>query len=129
MLAYLFNDSGEAYDATQCRDELAENGHALVIPSEGVVGLSYTWPVAVTAKQGQLHNIRLSTAETFVHEFGTNKGERVFSDAVCALAVRYALDLGLEIDTPFAGFIESALALEAPPAAEELDWGNMSFDD
>lgn len=49
-----FDTTGDAYDATQC-DESIQKGDALVIESEGVVGLSWIWPVAVTVKAGQLH--------------------------------------------------------------------------
>lgn len=48
--------SGDAYDATQC-DESIANGDPLVIQDEGVVGLAWTWPVAVTVKAGELHSV------------------------------------------------------------------------
>jgi hypothetical protein len=49
-----FCSSGEAYDATQC-DENIKNGDLLVIESEGVIGIADTWPVAVTVAYGKLH--------------------------------------------------------------------------
>lgn len=51
-----FESSGDAYDATQC-DESIANGDPLVIQDEGVVGLAWTWPVAVTVKTGELHSV------------------------------------------------------------------------
>ncbi|MFI8742187.1 hypothetical protein ACQKD8_22325 [Pseudomonas sp. NPDC077405] len=51
-----FESSGDAYDATQC-DVSIENGDPLVIQDEGVVGLAWTWPVAVTVKAGELHSV------------------------------------------------------------------------
>jgi hypothetical protein len=49
-----FETTGEAYDATQCDDTIA-NGDVLLIVSEGVVGVADTWPVAVTFARGHLH--------------------------------------------------------------------------
>lgn len=49
-----FETSGEAYDACQC-DETIANGDVLLIASEGVVGVADTWPVAVTFAYGKLH--------------------------------------------------------------------------
>jgi hypothetical protein len=56
-----FDSTGDAYDATQC-DESIQNGDALVIQSEGVVGLAWTWPVAVTVQAGDLHAVEGSAA-------------------------------------------------------------------
>jgi hypothetical protein len=52
-----FESSAEAYDA--CQTGEAPTGTILVIPSEGVVGISDTWPVAVTNNTGKLHGLRL----------------------------------------------------------------------
>lgn len=49
-----FSSTREAYAACQC-DETIETGDTLLIPSEGVVGLADTWPVAVTTASGDLH--------------------------------------------------------------------------
>lgn len=51
---HTFDSTQEAYDACQC-DESIKDGDILLIPSEGVVGLAGTWPVAVTVKYGELH--------------------------------------------------------------------------
>jgi hypothetical protein len=51
---HTFETTGEAYDACQCSDDIA-NGDTLLIPSEGVVGIADTWPVAVTFAFGKLH--------------------------------------------------------------------------
>lgn len=49
-----FQSSGRAYDACQC-DDTIKNGTVLVCEREGVVGLAWTWPVAVSAEYGALH--------------------------------------------------------------------------
>jgi hypothetical protein len=52
---HVFEDTGDAYDQTQYRDDI-EFGDVLVIPSEQVVGfLLSAWPVAVTTEHGKLH--------------------------------------------------------------------------
>lgn len=51
---HTFDSTGEAYDACQC-DESIKNGDILHVPSEGVVGVADTWPVAVTIAFGKLH--------------------------------------------------------------------------
>lgn len=51
-----FISTGAAYDATQC-DQAVENGHALHVSAEKVVGLAWTWPVAITHEAGALHSM------------------------------------------------------------------------
>jgi hypothetical protein len=53
---HYFDSTGEAYDACQC-DEKISTGDALVIESEQIVGLAYTWPVAITEAYGVLHTV------------------------------------------------------------------------
>jgi hypothetical protein len=54
MRAHLFESTGEAYDATQCDDDV-KTGDVLIIASEKVIGIAYTWPIAVTKEHGKLH--------------------------------------------------------------------------
>tara|TARA_Y100000389_G_C17333448_1_gene449354 strand:+ start:246 stop:620 length:375 start_codon:yes stop_codon:yes gene_type:complete len=54
---WTFTSSGRAYDMTQCDDDL-KNGDVLLIPSEKVVGITNTWPFAITKKLGQLHGVK-----------------------------------------------------------------------
>lgn len=50
-----FDDTSEAYDCSQYRDDI-EMGDVLVVESEKVVGfLLAAWPVAVTVEYGSLH--------------------------------------------------------------------------
>ena len=53
---WTFANSGDAYDMTQCDDDL-KTGDVLLIPSEKVVGITNTWPLAVTKEMGQLHGV------------------------------------------------------------------------
>jgi hypothetical protein len=68
---HTFPDSRDAYDATQTgqwyddeTDDSVEvkDGDILLIPTEGVVGLCTTWPVAVTKNSGQLHAMKAEYA-------------------------------------------------------------------
>lgn len=52
-----FATTGNAYDACQC-DETITKGDTLIVLSEGVVGIAWTWPIAVTANRGALHQIK-----------------------------------------------------------------------
>ena len=52
---HTFDSTGEAYDACQCREEIATND-ILHVPNEQVVGLANTWPAAVTEEHGALHS-------------------------------------------------------------------------
>lgn len=55
---HTFDDTGEAYDASQW-DENISHGDVLVVESERVVGvLVEAWPVALTAEHGTFHTIR-----------------------------------------------------------------------
>lgn len=49
-----FASSGDAYNACQCSDDI-KTGDILIIPSEKVVGLAWTWPIAVSTARGELH--------------------------------------------------------------------------
>ena len=54
---WTFANSGDAYDMTQCDDDL-KTGDVLLIPSEKVVGISDCWPFALTKEKGQLHGVK-----------------------------------------------------------------------
>jgi hypothetical protein len=56
MKVWHFDSTGDAYDATQCREEI-KSGDILVIASEGVVGIADTWPFAITEAHGHLHTV------------------------------------------------------------------------
>lgn len=55
--SHYFDSTGDAYDACQC-DEGIKDGDTLVILNEQVVGLAYTWPVAITVENGALHTTK-----------------------------------------------------------------------
>jgi hypothetical protein len=48
-----FKDSGRAYDAIQCDDDIV-NG-ATILCADGVVGLAWAWPIAITETFGAFH--------------------------------------------------------------------------
>jgi len=52
---HTFDSTGEAYDASQCDDDISD-GDVLVVPSESVVGvLIQAWPCAVGTLHGEFH--------------------------------------------------------------------------
>src|SRR5262245_12140880 len=51
-----FKSAGEAYDTCMWNEEI-KSGDVLVIASEGVVGIAYAWPFAVTEEYGDLHGM------------------------------------------------------------------------
>jgi len=56
MKTHYFNSTDEAYDACQC-DENIKKGDLLVVESEEVIGVADTYPVAVTIRRGEFHNL------------------------------------------------------------------------
>lgn len=57
-VVHTFDSSGEAYDASQCSDDISD-GDVLAVPAEGVVGFLFeAWPVAVTSAVGEFHAAR-----------------------------------------------------------------------
>lgn len=54
MTEHTFSDTGSAYDACQCRDDI-KSGDILIIREEGVIGIAGTWPFAITMAHGNLH--------------------------------------------------------------------------
>ncbi|MBF6615481.1 MAG: hypothetical protein ITG07_02025 [Candidimonas sp.] len=51
---HYFNTTGDAYDAA---NTWLEHGSVICVPNENVIGLSWTWPIAVSAEAGELHHI------------------------------------------------------------------------
>ncbi|MGW1157795.1 hypothetical protein ACWD48_06115 [Streptomyces sp. NPDC002519] len=55
--------TADAYDATQCRDDI-RNGDVLVVEAEGVVGfLDEAWPIAITEAHGEFHGLKTPARE------------------------------------------------------------------
>ena len=61
-----FASTRQAYDGCQCNESIAD-GDVLSIPSQGVAGVAWTWPVAVTANAGDLHSLD-GTGNPWEHE-------------------------------------------------------------
>ncbi|MBA0053474.1 hypothetical protein E0L36_22120 [Streptomyces sp. AJS327] len=60
---HTFDSSAEAYDASQCRDDIRD-GDVLVVPSEGIVAiLNRAWPAALTAVHGELHTLTAAAGD------------------------------------------------------------------
>ena len=89
MIVHLFDSTGEAYLASKHNEEI-RTGHTLLIPSEQVVALAHTWPVAVTKRFGALHTYDATTVARFV-------AYKPFTYQQTADARRLAKALGYEL--------------------------------
>ncbi len=68
-----YETSGEAYDASQCE---LQTGTVMHIPSEKVIGIADTWPMAVTIEIGKLHGIAQGySLERFMRNVGFMAGD------------------------------------------------------
>ena len=88
-----FASTGNAYDATQI-DERIASGDALLILSEGVVGIARCWPFAVTQATGNLHGVQSRPHETpgeFAAAFNVT-----LDDVAAAIALAHALGFVLD---------------------------------
>ncbi len=91
-----FATTGNAYDACQC-DEAIAKGETLIVLSEGVVGIAWVWPVAVTAVQGHLHGVTDQPGDSIEELAAT----LTLSAEDISYAVSFARALGLTIDPAF----------------------------
>jgi hypothetical protein len=67
LAIHKFDTTEEAYDATQC-DENISKGDILIVEDEKVVGIAYTWPIAITKEHGALHVINdITLLDEFIH--------------------------------------------------------------
>jgi hypothetical protein len=89
-----FRSSGAAYDACQYREDLEKPGELLHVPGERVVGLSWTWPIAVTEAAGELH--QLNPGATIPEELPA---------AGCRAAAHFAHQRGYPLAPQFNAFL------------------------
>jgi len=87
-----FTSTAEAYDATQCRDDIRD-GDVLVVESERVVGfLDAAWPIAITEAHGEFHGLKIPARE---HKDGryaasADLAERIAAELAFPLAAKPA---------------------------------------
>ena len=90
---HVFETSGNAYDAVQTDDRIA-TGDLLLVMGEAVVGVAMTWPFAVTAEPGHLHQVAPKAGDTF-EQLATSLG---VEPASMTRAVTLARQLGYAIE-------------------------------
>ena len=120
-----FDDSGVAYDATQCRENI-KTGDILLIESLGVVGLAWTWPISVTAHHGKLHTAKDANADALLEDAKITR-EQARGAVLCALMHKFPIHPAFEhiaaeirerADAAFEKMAkEAATVLEATPKA------------
>nr|WTB35214.1 hypothetical protein OG781_42295 [Streptomyces sp. NBC_00830] len=87
LAVHRFDDTREAYDATQCRDDIRD-GDVLVVEAEKVVGfLDAAWPVAITEAHGEFHGLKIPAREHHDGRF----------TASAEIAERIAAELGFPL--------------------------------
>ena len=91
-----FATTGNAYDACQCDDAITK-GDTLIVLSEGVVGLAWAWPIAVTAEHGNLHTVD-NRPDTTLGRLATDIS---MTPEDIAHAVAFARVLGFTLDPQF----------------------------
>lgn len=90
---HVFETSGNAYDGVQTDDRIA-TGDLLLVMDEGVVGVAMTWPFAVTAEAGHLHQVAPKREDTF-DQLATSLG---VEPAAMMRAISLARQLGFAIE-------------------------------
>ena len=96
LLVHHHSDTGSAYDSSNCEDDHA---HAvLIIDSEGVVGLAWAWPIAVTVETGALHSPLRDTDRAGLVSLMAEAG---YSEADVQVAIDAAKERGFPIDPVF----------------------------
>jgi hypothetical protein len=115
-----FDDSGDAYDTSQCSDEI-EMGDVLVIKSEKVVGfLLSAWPCAVTVEHGKLHAFSTPTPDLTDDDCGSGK-ERDWSPFF-EKAKQVALELGFPLFDGTNRVSKAETAVEPQEVEENYDY-------
>ena len=86
---HIFNDTGIAYNFAMSQDEI-HTGDILLAIDEKVVGLAYTWPVAITEEHGEFHHATVGIDDLYDND------ARVFSDE----QIKFATDLAIKLGYP-----------------------------
>lgn len=77
---HTFEDTGEAYDASQCNDNI-KNGDVLICTEDRVVGiLMEAWPVAVTIERGHFHTLAEGSSWSHIRQTPEYQGDEHFKD-------------------------------------------------
>lgn len=91
-----FATTGNAYDATQC-DDTIKSGDTLLVLSERVIGIAFTWPFAVTKEAGKLHQLKPTPGDTLAeltNQFSICEAA-ILEACQLAHALQFELDPGL----------------------------------
>ena len=100
-----YGSTSSAYNDTQCNED-THLGDILIIPSACVVGISDTWPVAVTVKHGQLHTPRTggdNTIDSLIASMNEYNDKPVDFKEAFRQAVTVAHELGYDVNPFFLG--------------------------
>jgi hypothetical protein len=115
---HYFDATGDAYDATQCRESI-KTGDVLIVMEDGaddsddderatVVGLAWAWPIAITKDAGHLHSL-----DDKPDSLDVIMADAKFTDAQIRQAVFEARWLGCELHPAFAAYCDGPRRSEA----------------
>jgi hypothetical protein len=110
-----FDSTTEAYNATQCYEEIRD-GDVLLIESEKVIAIASTWPFALTESFGELH---VTTANPRTYQDG------IFAAGV-DLAEQLARERGWRIVPPLDVAMARAILAERPHSGEPVGFKTLS---
>lgn len=98
----VYESTTDAYNDTQCNEDIRNgDGTILVIPSEQVVGMAWTWPYAITTHWGELHKLNAHGEAS-----GLAADSKVTKHQI-ALACAVAASHGFEIEPRWLEFAEA----------------------
>ncbi|MBL1115374.1 hypothetical protein JK364_23675 [Streptomyces sp. 110] len=112
-----FASTMEAYNATQCYEEIRD-GDVLLIESEKVIGIASTWPFALTESFGELH---VTTANPRTNQDG------IFAAGV-DLGEQLARERGWRIVPPLDVNMARAFMAEYPRCGEPIGFKPLSWE-
>lgn len=85
-----FPSTMAAYGGCQTREDMP-TGTIFVVPSEGVVGISWAWPISVSAAHGELHTVDSDPRDWT----GSDRNETIAGAVAEAVALSQRLGYGV----------------------------------
>ena len=118
---HAFDTTGDAYDACQCSpqtgDDAIATGDTLLVTREGVVGIAWAWPIAISAAAMDFHTVETESTITQLVDslaFANDPKATHFRQAILV-----AREHGIAICPRWASWMEATEAALWEAAAQE----------
>ena len=108
---HAFETTGNAYDVVQT-DETIRTGDTLVVLAEQVIGIAMTWPFAVTASAGKLHQIKPGVPGDTLAKIADELG-------IDEAALGHAVDLAKALGFALGDSLTALMNISDPPDGEQ----------